>query len=313
MLVHYLDLLSAKPLNDSALSSIFLPSNQTNSFLVISLLFYISKKSQSINFLLTSFILGLLILIYRPFALCFVILTFYIIREKQSIFSKLQKLIKNLILFLMPWYLYQSLIRFLGYTPYDDLANTWGQFRWLANYLIRPVNFLSDKIIGQPVLDKKNYSDGWHCAELPDNFICYFVDNFYSLIYMGIPIIVTTIFIKKFSLIESDILNKVIAIFLLVYSFFSLIGWYPPLRFTLYSLSNTYFLIIAILILKNDLNIGSLFHFTGIGFYFFGLNHWNAPSIVIVNFFIILGLIIIFFSLYSPEKLIKKFVFQRID
>ena len=61
--------------------------------------------------------------------------------------SKLQKVIKNLVLFLIPWYLYQSLIRFLGYTPHDDLANTWGQFRWLANYLIRPVNFLSDKII----------------------------------------------------------------------------------------------------------------------------------------------------------------------
>ena len=81
--------------------------------------------------------------------------TFYIIKEKQSLFSKLQKVIKNLFLFLMPWYLYQSLIRFLGYTPHDDLANTWGQFRWIANYLIRPVNFLSDKIIGQPVLDKK--------------------------------------------------------------------------------------------------------------------------------------------------------------
>ena len=292
---------------------IFLPSNQTNSFLVISLLFYILKKVQSINPLLTSFILGFLILIYRPFALCFVAITFYIIKEKQSLFSKLQKVINNLILFLIPWYLYQSLIRFLGYTPHDDLANTWGQFRWLANYFIRPVNFLSDKIMGQPVLDKKNYSGGWHCAELPDNFICYFVDNMYSFIYMGIPIIITTIFIKKVSPIETDILNKVIAIFLLVYSFFSLIGWYPPLRFTLYSLANTYFLIIAILILKNDLNIESFFHFIGIGLYFFGLNHWNAPSIVIVNFFMILGLILSFISLYDLEKLTKKFVSQRID
>lgn len=130
---------------------------------------------------------------------------------------------------------------------------------------------------------------------------------------MGIPIIITIIFIKKVSPIETDILNKVIAIFLLVYSFFSLIGWYPPLRFTLYSLANTYFLIIAILILKNDLNIESLFHFIGIGLYFFGLNHWNAPSVVIVNIFMILGLILSFISLYDPEKLIKKFVSQRID
>ena len=292
---------------------IFLPSNQTNSFLVISLLFYISKKFQSINFLLTSFILGLLILIYRPFALCFVILTFYLIREKQSIFSKLQKLIKNLILFLMPWYLYQSLIRFLGYTPYDDLANTWGQFRWLANYLIRPVNFLSDKIIGQPVLDKKNYSGGWHCAELPDNFICYFVDNINSLMYMGVPIIITIIFIKKVTPIDRDILNKVIGIFILVYSFFSLIGWYPPMRFTLYSLANIYFLIITILIYKNDLTTASLFHLIGIGLYFFGLNHWNDPNIVTVNIFIILGSFIGFISLFKPENLVKKFVPQRID
>ena len=46
--------------------------------------------------------------------------------------------------------------------------------------------------------------------------------------------------------------------------------------------------------------------FMGISLYLFGLNHWNAPGILINNSFTILGSVLIIISLVGYKKVLPK-------
>ena len=63
---------------------LFLPSNQTLSFLLITLLFYIFKKHNEIQYYLFPFLLGVLILGYRPIALAFIVYAYLKLKNNKK-------------------------------------------------------------------------------------------------------------------------------------------------------------------------------------------------------------------------------------
>lgn len=282
---------------------LFLPSNQTLSFFLVSLLFYVFKKQDQIKYTLFPLLLGILILGYRPIAVVFIVFAYLKLKKNSNV---LIQIIKSSVIFITPWATYNQFIKFKGYQPFDDLAITWGQFKWLQNYAVRPVNFLSEKLLEKPILDWRNYNSEWHCTSLPENFICYFKDTINLFIYMGLPVLFTIIYFLKFRFLESKENKIILNIFLIVYFFYSLIGWYPPLRFNLYSFSNVLFLILGISLISNRTNKNFYILFSGILIYFLGLNHWNSIYIFEVNAMTILGAFIMFFSIINNLKFFKK-------
>ena len=126
---------------------------------------------------------------------------------------------------------------------------------------------------------------------------------------MGLPILFTIIYFFKYRFLENKELKIILNIFLIVYFFYSLIGWYPPLRFNLYSFSNVLFLILGISLISHETNKNFYILFSGILFYFLGLNHWNSVDILEINTISTLGILIMLFSVLNDLKFLKKPVF----
>ena len=78
---------------------------------------------------------------------------------------------------------------------------------------------------------------------------------------MGLPILFTIIYFFKFRFLENKELKIILNIFLIVYFFYSLIGWYPPLRFNLYSFSNVLFLFLGISLISHKQIKTFIFYF----------------------------------------------------
>ena len=277
---------------------VFTPSNQTFTFLEIIYCLYLIKNINEIDFKKQSLILGILILAHRPFALCFLLMIFWcnvVIKKLKnlSIFDE----IKNGLIFISPWIAFRGYIYLNGYLPYDDLARTWGQFKWIYDF--------ARGIIA--------YESQWHCVTMPENFICYFSDSLNTLLYLSIPLIGAFIYFLQNKKDYVDYKFQLLIIFLMFYSFYSLIGWYPPLRFNLYSISNMLTLFLLISILNSNRVLSKNIYILGNIIYLFGLNHWNAPDVLIVNLYIITGSFLIAISLMKPEKLIKKFIPKSVN
>ena len=272
---------------------LFTPSNQTLTFLEIIYCLYLIKHVDSINFKKQSLILGILILAHRPFALCYFLMIFWhnVVINKFKNISIIDE-IKNALIFISPWIVFRGYIYINGYIPYDDLARTWGQFKWIFDYIRGLISYESE----------------WHCVTMPENFICYFSDSLDTFLYLSIPLIGALIYFVQNKKNFLDYKSELLIIFLMFYSFYSLIGWYPPLRFNLYSISNTLCLFLIISIVSSNRVLSKNIYILGNIIYLFGLNHWNAPEVLIPNLYIILGSIFITLSLIYPERLIKKLI-----
>ena len=99
-------------------------------------------------------------------------------------------------------------------------------------------------------------------------------------------------------------LKKLSFIFIVSFIFWSFIGWYPPLRFNLYSLGHFLtFLFCVQFVLLEESKIKNL---TALSYvvYFISLNHWNYPGILKMNYGIIVSLIVI--TLIIFESIYKK-------
>ena len=68
-----------------------------------------------------------------------------------------------------------------------------------------------------------------------------------------------------------------------MFAFYSLIGWYPPLRFNLYSIGNCLVLISCIQVIENTKLYEKILYSGSIFLYFVNLNHWNYPEVVMFN------------------------------
>ena len=149
--------------------------------------------------------------------------------------------------------------------------------------------------------------------EIPDFLGCYLVDNMQLFIYLIIPLVFVLIS-KPIRLFKENIgYEKLLKFTLLIYLFYSLIGWYPPIRFSYYSLGNLLILLNVFLLIQNKSKLNQLLHFTSISIFMISLNHWNYDEIIDLNFgiifsFVILGIYLVnnFLVKLSRLKWLKK-------
>ena len=110
---------------------------------------------------------------------------------------------------------------------------------------------------------------------IPENFLCFFNDSFEMLKYLSGGLLIIILFIK-FSKIPRPLFKSLLQITLLSYLFWSFIGWYPPIRFNLYSLGMgiLLFAVFQVVFLKSK-KLKYLYAFLWtINFYL--LEHWNV-------------------------------------
>ena len=128
------------------------------------------------------------------------------------------------------------------------------------------------------------HSGEWYCQTIPENFICYFKDTIKTLYYLCLPILFSVFNFQLFKKIKNYKTKKfeinLSLIVIVLFIFWSFIGWYPPLRFNLYSIGNGLILVLAIQYLYlNKLN-EKIFFLTSLIFYFLFLNHWNFENVI---------------------------------
>jgi len=270
---------------------IFDPSHQLWTMLVIIFFPFLIKTKTEITFK-NSILIGLLFLLHRSFLIGFIWYLFF--SDHQDIFSNIKKKLFNFIYSLIPYISYNLFIFLvLNQRPYDANTTYWGQFVWLYDF----------------IRGKVRYQSEWHCVTIPENFECYFLDNFNTLLYLSLPIALvlinhilknSRIIIKKYSFEY-----YIISISVFVYLFWSFIGWYPPIRFSYYSIGN---LVVILFILSfSNINNSMIKNITLTSYLLFTLylNHWNDPNTITVNlgitFSIIALLPLLALSIYSNK------------
>jgi hypothetical protein len=265
---------------------VFDPSHQLLTLVSILVSIYFVKSGKIVD-LKTSFLFGLLFLLHRSFLVTF----FWILLNE--IYINRNHLIKDFkyaccLFFIAPTVGYQLYIRLvLGNKAYDANAEYWGQFIWIFDF----------------IRGKINYQSEWHCVTIPGNFLCYFQDNLQLFLYISIPLLfVFYFYISKFKIKNSieESVKLTISISLFLYVFWSFIGWYPPVRFSYYSLGHLFILLFINFIIKHKNNLGKFLISSSYIFYSLNLNHWNSPQIVNMNLFMYISFtLFIFYILYD--------------
>ena len=267
--------------------ALFDPSHQTLTYLNIAIMVYVLKNFESINFSKLSILLGFLFLAYRPFLLVFIVYFLYLTKLKVNKKNILLG-IKASAYILLPYIAYRLVILSFGYELYDGLTKKWGQFIWIFDFVRGKVRYASD----------------WHCVTIPKNFECYFQDTSNTLLYLLIPLLsVVTMFLTK--KLNSDIELIIFKSSFYYYLFWSLIGWYPPLRFNLYSLNYLLVLLLVLGYFKIEKNSEKLFLLTSNFIFFVSSSHWNNPNIINVDTMFILSIVL--FAIYLIITLLSFF------
>ncbi len=283
----------------------FTTSNGTTSFTMLVLsIYFLEKFIYKNNIFSVCFIIGILFLVNRSFIVTLIVFLLTRLFTKKVNFKNLKESFIGFVIFWIPVYLYRTLIKLSGYEVADTNVVDYGQFVWVSKYFDTGLGFWISKII----LSKKNFElrlktdwnskDEWYCQNIPENFLCYIEDIWLSSIYLFIPLLLII-----FSFIFSSNLDKtLIRNFLITGSitmfFWSFIGWYPPLRFGLYSFGNILMLLsIFYYVSFKNKKIKVAYIFT----IFFGLlniSHWNNPNLLELTYLDYISFIFLFIFFY---------------
>ena len=266
---------------------IFDASHQTLTFLQFTISFYFltHKYEEFSKIYQFSFLLGLLALSNLTFALPLFFLVLYKINSFNKILKNFRKLTLTLILFVIPILSWNIFIRSQGYVPYNAATAYWYQFIWLKDYILagyENVNFNPD-------------GSEYFCMSVPLFLQCYLNDFLRSLIYLStLPVLCILSYRnadKAYIKIQLTAFKNLFLIFLVSFSFWAFIGWYPPLRFNLYSVGS--FLVLLFCISFSLIHNSNVIKLTGLTYstYFLFLNHWNFLGVVNINFGILLSFI----------------------
>ena len=285
---------------------LFVPSHQTNSFLLILLTLFVLKNKTFLMDSKTFILFGIYYLMYRPTLVTLSIFIFFLVINKDSF----RNIITKSFIFFVPNIVYKTALYLINGPLRDEQFDYWGEFGWLINYFVKPVNYLSQNFMGKPLIEYRNYSSDWHCTSIPENFICYLTDTLKVVQYLLVPLILVALWsflnFKSIKLLYTPISIT----FLFFYFFWSLIGWYAPLRFNLYTVGNI-ILFLMLLIVVNEKNITNKFIiFLFYGIYFIPLKHWNYNnfqnlehiSIVSMVIFAYIGILLIFKSKFANSS-----------
>ena len=260
------------------------PANQTLTLLVLLFATYI-LKNESFTWK-TAFVFGILSLAHRTFLIAAAIVLLHRIFKYKD-FKNFKYYTFNFISLITPTILYNLFIIYLiNDTPYDANSSYWGQFIWIIYYLF----------------GNRRFEGLYHCMEIPEFISCYFADNIKLFYYLALPLILVILYNKKF--VENKSLKSNIYFFsyvtIFMYLFYLFIGWYPPIRFSYYSLGHYLIILVLILIINKEAFRFYNINLFSILLYFLFLNHWNSPEIVELNYPIVLSFVFVLISkIYS--------------
>ena len=268
---------------------IFDPSHQLLTVVVIIFYPYLISKNISIN-VKSSIYIGLLFLLHRSFLIGFLWYLFF--SDHKNIFINLRDKIFKFLASLVPYFVYNfGIYIFLGQMPYDANSTYWGQFVWLYDF----------------IRGKIRYESEWHCVTVPQNFICYFNDNIETLIYLSIPLFILLVnhFLgkNKISFQYKSFTYYLMSLSIFIYVFWSFIGWYPPIRFSYYSVGNLIIILFALQFIELKNFTIRFLSLTSYLTYTLFLNHWNDPNVLAYNVGIYVSLFfLIILFLYSISR-----------
>lgn len=258
---------------------LFDPSHQLLTLIVVLLFPYLKINNFELNFI-NCLLIGLLFLAHRSFLIGYIWLLFF--SDIETIFKEIYLKLKFLFISFIPYLLYNFFFKFfLQQDLFDNNASYWGQFIWIVDFL-RGV---------------ERYKSEWHCVTIPANFRCYFIDNAKTLIYLLVPLLIFLItqFLYKnnLSFRKNTPVNYLVMISLFLYTFWSFIGWYPPIRFSYYSIGNIIIILFSFQFFHlKDKNIKTIAISSYI-LYSLSLNHWNDSLVLNFNLGIVISLILL--------------------
>ena len=284
---------------------IFTPSNQTLSTLVfITTLYLLEKKELKKYLFVYSLFLGLLFLLNRSFFIGIVSVNFYLLLKNRLTLKNLINNFISVLLFFIPNFLYKQYLNSQNILPYDMNTEYYGQFIWLSKYFSSGLGYWFTKIL----LPKKLFdlrltqawdtTDEWYCFDLPRNFYCYGVDSLNLIKYLLIPTVLL-ILLKIINRNIEPIYKNVFLIGTISYLFWSLIGWYPPIRFNLYSLGNLIFILLIIEFLKLNKFDEKITYFLILLFSLFHISHWNDTNYLSFNFSDYISITLVIFLIWK--------------
>ena len=268
---------------------------------IISFYFLVYEFEDFNKIYLFSFILGFLALSNLTFVLSLIFLVFNKIKTEEQVFDNFWKLILTSFLFMIPILSWNLFIRSQGYVPYNAAITYWNQFIWLKDFIVTRYENVN--------LDSR-YE--YYCMSVPIFLKCYladFLDSVFYLLNLVVLLLGTYKYIDQLKKeLYVSLFKKLLTVFTVTFIFWSFIGWYPPLRFSLYSIC--YFLTLIFCIQFIFINNDKIKILSGFSYilYFLFLNHWNYIGVIKIN----IGLLIsIFLSLYIPLGYIYENTFKR--
>jgi hypothetical protein len=285
---------------------VFDSAHQTLTILQFSISFYflVHEFAENKKIYFYSFILGLLALSNMTFALPLFFLVLHRLKSIHEILLNFGSLLVSFILFIIPVLSWDIFISSMGYDPYNSALEYWHQFIWVKDYLLggyENINFS---------LENSEY----YCMSIPLFLKCYLNDFLKTILYLSTVLILCLINFKNIKYTHVNLHKKVLVKLSLIYTvsfiFWSFIGWYPPLRFNLYSLGSFVTLLFCFqFVLLKD---GRIKNLTALCYvvYFMFLNHWNYLGVLKINYGITFSLLVvsfIIFELIYKKKDITKF------
>ena len=148
--------------------------------------------------------------------------------------------------------------------------------------------------------------DEWYCQSIPENFFCYFEDIWLSSTYLYLPLtllILCFVFSKN---LNKTLLNNFLITGFITMFFWSFIGWYPPLRFGLYSYGNILMLFCIFYFTSFESKKIKIAYIFTIFFGLLNISHWNNPNLLEITFLdysSLIFLLIFIYLLINQKKL----------
>jgi len=282
---------------------VFTPSNHTLTFLVFVVsLYFLEKLQNSKRLFFYSLMLGFLFLLNRSFFISLIAINLFFLYKNRNRYKVLILNGISIVIFFIPNFLYKQFLSYNSVNLYDINTEFYGQFIWLSKYFNEGIGFWISKILLPDKLfdlrltkswDSNSSKEEWYCQNIPENFVCYANDSIELLKYLTIPVLLVSIFLfyNKF---RSTILHRVFLVGAVSYGFWSLIGWYPPVRFNMYSLGNLLFVLIIIGFLQLESLKYKICYFIICNLYLFNIVHWNNPNLLSFNLKTLILLISVF-------------------
>lgn len=229
-----------------------------------------------------------IIYLYNGSSIFFIFLLIYELFKNKKLYTFIYKLF----IFFSPYIIYRGIFVLKKYDFYDANTEYWGQFYWLNRYIYGLINLIIDFLnLNISNLEVKYYSGEWYCTEITTFFTCYIKDINQTVSYLSIFVIIFIFIFKS----EIQIDKNLYIVFTAYLFFWSLIGWYPPIRFSLYPINSLFVFLVIIYIGTNNLNLQKSINLMIILIYLINLNNWNVFYYDSIKFIFNLKFIEIYF------------------